>query len=156
AAIEGIEADGPRHDRDHRAAHGEAAALFGEPGLDAAGGVQAERRAAAERNRIDTFHGIGRIEQRAFARAGPAAAHIDRGDRRSVEYDRSDTGSKLRVIGVADADAGNIGEEIFQFADPLEESACLIIRARSDLRYGLASNSTPESSRPWWTIAFSV
>ena len=31
--------------------------------------------------------------------------------------------------------------------------AARIIRARSDLRYGLASSSTPASSWPWWMIA---
>src|SRR5260370_575981 len=82
----------------------------GKPGLDAAGGVQSERRTAAEHDGIDAFHHIGGIEQCALARAGRATADIDRGDGGLVEHDGRDAGSEPRVIGVADADAGNIGE----------------------------------------------
>src|SRR5205807_4109759 len=114
AAIEEIEDDRAGHDRDHRAAHREAATVLGKPGLHATGGIQAERRAAAKHDRIDALHRIGGIEQRALARPGPATADIDRSYRGLVEDDRGDAGSKAGVIGVADANAGNIGEEIFQ------------------------------------------
>ena len=52
--------------------------------------------------------------RRFLAGAGPAAAHVDRGHRRLVENDRGYAGRERCVIGVADADAGDIGEEIFQ------------------------------------------
>ena len=51
-----------------------------------------------------------------LACAGTAAADVDRSDRRLVEQDRGDAGGERCVIGVADADAGDIGEEIFQEA----------------------------------------
>ena len=59
------------------------------------------------------FHGVGEVEQRALAGAGTAAAHVDRRYRGLVEHHRGDAGCQRRVIGVADADAGDIGEEIF-------------------------------------------
>ena len=95
----------------------------------------------------------GGIEQRVLARAGPAAAHVDRGDRRAIEDDRGDAGGELRVIGMADADAGDIGEEVFQGGDSMRcqcisdiaptptrfnsPSAIRIIRASSDFAVGL-------------------
>ncbi len=64
--------------------------------------------------RVDLLHGVGEVEQRAFAGAGAAAAHVDRRHRRLVEHDRGDAGRQRGIVGVTDADAGNIGEEIFQ------------------------------------------
>ena len=49
-----------------------------------------------------------------LADAGAAAADVDRGHRRLIENDSGDAGRDLGVVGVADADAGDIGEEIFQ------------------------------------------
>ena len=60
-----------------------AAALFGKPGLYAAGGVQPERRAAGKRDGVDRLDGAFGLEQGVLAGAGPAAAHVDRGDRRA-------------------------------------------------------------------------
>ncbi len=58
------------------------------------------------------------LEQAVLAGAGPAAAHVDRGDRRRIENDRGDAGGEGCVVGVADADAGYVGDEIFQRAIP--------------------------------------
>ena len=66
--------------------------------------------------RVDPLHRIGEVEQRTLARAGTAAAHVDRRHRRPVENDRGNAGRECCVIGMTDADAGNIGEEIFQGA----------------------------------------
>ena len=60
---------------------------------------------------------LARSSSALLAGAGSAAAHVDRGDRRLVEHDGGDAGGERRIVGVADADAGNIGEEIFQEAD---------------------------------------
>ena len=76
---------------------------------------------------------LATIEQRAFAGAGTAAAHVHRRDRRRVEDDSGDAGSQRRVVGMADANAGNVGEEIFQAWCPLS-SAIRIIRASSGFR----------------------
>ena len=59
-----------------------------------------------------------RREQGALAGAGAAAAHVDRGNRGLIENDRGDAGGERGVVGVADADAGDIGEEIFHEAGP--------------------------------------
>ena len=106
----------PRNDRNDRAAHLKPAALFGEPRLHAAAGFQAERRAARQREGIDPLHRVGEIEQRALAGAGAAAAHVDRRHRRRIENHRGDAGCKRRVVGMTDANARYIGEEIFHYS----------------------------------------
>ena len=53
-----------------------------------------------------------------LAGAGAAAAHVDGRDGGRIEKDRGDAGGEGRVVGVADANAGNVGEEIFQSAGP--------------------------------------
>ena len=55
---------------------------------------------------------IGRIEQRALARARTAAAKVRRGDRGLIEQHDRRARAELWVVGMADADAGNIGDEI--------------------------------------------
>jgi hypothetical protein len=47
---------------------------------------------------------------------GPAAAHVDRGHCRGIENDRGHAGGERCVVGVADANAGYVGDEIFQRA----------------------------------------
>jgi len=50
---------------------------------------------------------------------GATTADIDRRHRRRIENDSGDPGCQCLVIGVTDADAGNIGEEILHaFSDP--------------------------------------
>ena len=112
AAVEQIETDRAGHDRDQRAAYRKAAALFGQPCLHPAAGLQSERRAARQRDAVDLLHGVFEVEHRAFANAGTAAADVDRRHRGPVENDGGDAGRQRPVIGVADADAGNIGQEI--------------------------------------------
>ena len=116
AAVQEIETDRAGHDRNHRAAYRKAAALFGEPGLHPAAGLKPERRAAGERDGVDPLHGVGEIEQRAFACTGPAAAHVDRRHGGFVENHRGDAGRQRGVVGMTDADARDIGEEVFHRA----------------------------------------
>ncbi len=122
AAVQKIEHDRAGHDRNSRAAHREAATLFREPGLHPAAGLEPERRAARERDGVDPIHRISEVEQRALAGAGPAAAHVDRRHCRGIEDHRGDTGRQRGVIGVTDADAGNIGQEIFHRMLPAARS----------------------------------
>ena len=117
AAVVEIEQDGGRHDRHARRADGEAAALFLEPGLDAGGGIEAERRAAGQRDGVDAFDGLGRVEQRGLARARAAATQVDRADRRPIEDQRRRAGTEPHVLGVADLNSGNVGDEVAQI-DP--------------------------------------
>jgi hypothetical protein len=53
-----------------------------------------------------------------LAGPGPAAAHVDRGDGGGIENDCGHAGGERGVVGVADANAGNVGDEIFQRACP--------------------------------------
>ncbi len=112
AAAEQIEQDGSRHDRHARAAHGEAAALLAQPGLHARGGVEPESRAAGQRDGVDAFDRLRRIEQRGFARARAAAAHIDRGHRGLVENDGGRAGTEADIFGVADLKPGHVGDQV--------------------------------------------
>ena len=125
------------------------AALFGKPGLYAARGVQPERRAAGERDGVDRLDGAFGLEEAVLAGAGPAAAHVDRGDRGGVENDRGDAGSERCVVGVADANAGNVGDEIFQRAGPSGRMAGLVstdISAARDAQLASASRIIRASS----------
>ena len=90
----------------------EAAALLAEPRLRAGRGVEAERRAAGKRNGVDALDRHRRIEQRAFARARSAAANVGGRNRGLIEQDDGRAGAELGIVGMADADAGNVGDEI--------------------------------------------
>src|SRR5439155_6354592 len=114
ATVEQVEYDRTRHDRNHRLANPQAAALFGEPGLDAATGLDPKGGAAGQRNRINAIDGAGEVEQRVFARAGSAAANVDCRNRGGIEDDRGRARGEFRIVSMADADAGDIGEKVFQ------------------------------------------
>ena len=82
--------------------------------LHAAARLKPERQTAGKREGIDPLHGIGEIEQRALAGAGAAAAHVHRGDRGCIEDHGRHAGAERGIVGMADTDAGDISEEIFQ------------------------------------------
>ena len=79
-------------------------------GLQPAGGVEAERRAAGQRNGIDAVRRTRGIEQVGLADAGPAAADIDGNDGGRVEHHRRHAGGEPGIIGMADPDAGDVGQ----------------------------------------------
>ena len=118
AAIEQVEADRARNDRNQGLADPQAAALFGEPGLQSPGAVQPERGAARQGDAVDGFDRAFKTEQGFLANAGSAAAHIDRSDRGRIENDGGDAGGEGGVVGMTDADTGDIGEEVFQEVCP--------------------------------------
>ena len=139
AAIDEIEHHRARHDRNQRIAHRKAAPVPGKPRLDAAAGFETEGRSARQRQRVDPLHGVGKIEQRAFADAGAAAAHVHRHHRRLIEHDRRDAGRQSGVIGMADAHAGNIGQTIFHESPPdgREPHSRLAVNARRHLSWAV-------------------
>ena len=112
AAREQIEQDRARHDGNARLAHLEAAAPLAQPRLHAGSGIEPEGRAARQRDGVDAFHGLRRIEQSGLARARTAAAHVHARHHGGVEHDRGDAGAELGVAGMAHPQAGNIGDEI--------------------------------------------
>src|SRR5262249_55399908 len=124
SAVQEIEADGAWNDRNDGVANPETAPLFDEPGLHAAGGIEPKRRAARERNAVDGLDRAFGSEQGLLARAGTAAAYVHRGNCRLVEDDGRDAGGEGRIVGVTDADAGNVGETIFHGADSCSIAAC--------------------------------
>ena len=95
-----------------RVADAEAAALLAQPGLHAGGGIEPEGRAARQHDGVDALDRLRRIEQSGLARARPAAAHVDARHHGGVEHDGGRAGAELGVAGMADPQAGNIGDEI--------------------------------------------
>ena len=108
-------------------------APFGEPGLHASAGFQSERRAACQRDPVDLLHRGDGIEQRPLAGAGAAAAHVHRGDRGVVEDHRGDAGAERGIVGVADADAGNISQKVVHGAPRLHPSRTDIAAADASM-----------------------
>ena len=112
AAGREVEQDRARHDRHPGGAHRKAAAALAQPGLHAGAGFEPESRAARQGDPVDALDGGGGLQQIGLARAGPAAAHIDAGDRRLLEHDRGDARAQAVVLRMADQDAGDIGDEV--------------------------------------------
>ena len=54
----------------------------------------------------------GGIQQVGLPGAGPAAAHVDGDDSRRIEHDGGDARRRAGIVGMADPDAGDIGEEV--------------------------------------------
>ena len=107
-----VEQDRARHDRHPCGAHRKAAAALAQPSLDAAAGFEAEGRPARQRDPVDALDGVGRLQQIGVARARPAAAHVDAGDRRLLEHDRGDARGHTVVLRMADQDPGDIGYKV--------------------------------------------
>ena len=61
---------------------------------------------------VDRSHRAVRVEQVGFARAGRAAAHVDGRGRGLVEQDRGHAGGEAGVVGMADPDARDVGDEV--------------------------------------------
>jgi len=61
---------------------------------------------------IDAFHRLRRIEQSGLARTRPATAHVHARHHGGVEQHHGSAGAELGVAGMADPQAGYIGDEI--------------------------------------------
>ena len=114
AAIQEVEEDRLRHDRDARIADRKATSGFAQPGLDAACGVETESRTAGENEGIDLFDRHRWVEQGGIAPARRTAENGARGNRRLVENDGGNARSERQVGGVANGEAFDIGDEIEQ------------------------------------------
>src|SRR5262249_11227749 len=143
AAVKQVEADCARHHGDHCIAYPKAAALFSQPRLYAAGGIEPQRRAAGKRKAVHGLHGALGSERRLLTRARPAAAYVNGCNRRLVEQDRGDAGSEPRIVGVADADTGNIGEKVLQRDGPSTQGDLLVaaisVTSPADVKRRLAN-----------------
>ena len=95
-----------------RRADAHAAALPAQERDRAARGIEPEQRSAREQHGIDAGYRHLRVQQGGVATTGRAAAGDAGGDVGGVEDDRRDAGGDARVLGIADAHAGDIGDEI--------------------------------------------
>src|SRR5262249_42116665 len=95
AAERQIEQDGGRHDGDDAARAGAVADLvLLEPARYAAGGIEAVRAAARQRDGVDDLHVVDRIQQISFSRPRRAAADVDAAGRIVLdEHDRTASGA---------------------------------------------------------------
>ncbi len=112
AAVEEIEQDRRRHDRHLGGADRVAAAGCGEGRHHAGGRVEAEGGAAGQDNCVDGLDRVLRRQQIGFAGARRAAHDVDGGHGRCLADDNGDARLQRRVVGVADAEAGNVGDQI--------------------------------------------
>ena len=112
AAVEEIEEDGAGDDRDGDIGDREPPALRAEAVADAGAGIEAEGGAAAQDDRIDGLDELVGREQLGLARAGRAAHDVDRGEERPVGGQHGRPGLDPVVLGVADEETGDIGDEI--------------------------------------------
>ena len=107
-----IEQDRRRHDRHAHAAHLEAAPHGGEPVHNTGSGVETKGRAARQHDRVDAIDQCRRTEQLGVAGARRPATHIDRRNRRRLAQDDRRAGHGGRVLGLADEQVGDIGDQI--------------------------------------------
>ena len=105
-----VEENGRGHNRHFRHAHVKAVAALLQPAHDAIGRGQTERAAACQRDGMNALHQAGGIEQRRFARARRAAAHIHPSDGPGGGEDHRAAGACRGVRPMADQHTGNIGQ----------------------------------------------
>ena len=112
-AAEGeVDEDGAGDDGDDAGGDREAAAALLQPAHDAAGGVQAEGAAAAEKDGVDAVDEVAGAEEVGLAGAGGAAAHVGGGDGAVGAEDDCAAGGGLPVGPVTDLEAGDGGNGV--------------------------------------------
>jgi len=104
--------DSGRNDRHPRLADREAAARSGKYVHHAGGGIEPERRAAGQYDRIDPFDQRRRAEQFRLAAARRAAANIDRGNGGSLGEHHRRPGKSGAVLGLTHQDAWDVGDPV--------------------------------------------
>jgi hypothetical protein len=123
AAIEKVEQDRTRHDRNPRRTDGIPAALLGEPCHDPARRIDAEGRAPAQGDRVDALDGAFGGEEISLPRAWRSTTDIDRSDRGLIEDHHRDAGGENAVLRLADGEAGYVGDEVAHVAGLLHSGA---------------------------------
>ncbi len=114
AAIHQVEEDGGRDDGHAIGTDGKASARLAQARLHAGGRIEPEGRAAGEHDGIDRLHGVVRGEKVRLARARRAAEHLNGRHRRFLAEDHRDAGAQGMILGIADAKAGDIRDEVFR------------------------------------------
>ncbi len=79
---------------------------------DAACGIEPEDRAAGQHDGVGLVDIGNRIERISLAGAGRTAALLDGGDRRLGRHHHGDAGDNAAILGIADGEAGNVGDEV--------------------------------------------
>jgi hypothetical protein len=111
-SLEEVEADRLRHDRHVHAPDLDADPALAHPGLHAGCGVEPEARAAGEHDGVDPLDRHLGLEAGGVAvrrRAAEGEAGCDDG---LLEKDDRHPGGERLVMGVADTDAGHVGDEV--------------------------------------------
>ena len=114
AAIQKIEKRCARRDRHFDVAYGKAAAALAETSNSSAHGIEAENGSARKDQGIDPLDGHLGFEQARVSQTRRAAMNRYRGDGGRIKNQHSDAGAEFFVMRVADAKAGDSGDEIFQ------------------------------------------
>jgi hypothetical protein len=78
----------------------------------AASRVESEERAAREHDCVDRLHRHFGFEQRGVAPAWRPALDGRRNSRFAVEHHDRDTARRARILGVADAQSGDVGDQV--------------------------------------------
>ncbi len=112
AAVQKIKDDRPRHDRHPCCADGKAAPQGAQARHDAGSGIKAKGRSAGQENRIRLLHQFVRGQKLGFPRSRRAAHHMDRGHKGTVGRQHGDARAQARVIGIADPQARDIGDQV--------------------------------------------
>ena len=148
AAVQEVEEDGGRNDRHAGRTDGKAAAGFCEAGHDAAGGVEAEGGAAGEHHRIDRSDRLLRRQQVGVAGARRPAHDVTGSDRRLVAQHHRDARLEAGIVSVADAEAGDVGEEVLHGRSS-GQGAVNCRRRRAGRRATHRERSPAATCRPW-------
>ena len=126
AAVQQIEEDRRRYDGNGGGTDGKAAPVRLQPRHRAAGRVEAIGGAAGKDDGVALLDRRRRVEKLEFAAAGAAAPGVDGGHHGGVGNDHGDAGPDVRVAGIADPDAGDIGDGVAR-PDPVHRQTSMFI-----------------------------
>ena len=111
-AIDEIEEYGLRNDGDADGTDGKAALRFAQKGLHAACGIEAERGTAGKHDRIRGSNRSSEVYGVEFTRPRPAPENGGRGHGGALCEHNGHAGSEFFVVGMANADASDVGNQI--------------------------------------------
>ncbi|HZD91878.1 MAG TPA: P1 family peptidase, partial [Pseudolabrys sp.] len=98
-----------------------------------------------EHDGVDAFHGLRRVEERGLARAGPAAADVDRGRGRLVEDHGGDAGAEALAFRSKGKPGSNTTLAVVATDAKLSKAQCkrLAVMAQSGLSRAIYPVHTP-------------
>ncbi len=112
AAIQQVEQDGCRHDRDFLAFEIKADAGSAKRVGNAGRGIKTKSRSAGQHKSVDIGDELVGCQKICLARSGRAAHDVNRGGEGIIGTEHRHPGFQRRIMGVANLDAVNIGDQI--------------------------------------------